>query len=784
MDNLICDKKNAMKSFFNFLKRNKLYCAINIIGFSISIAFVMLLGIYVSRQLSTDSFQKNGDRIYAVGGGPHLSSAYYMPRYLKQKFPEIERSASYSEGGSKEYSLNGQTIYATTAYADSSFFDMFSFRISEADKEAWKSGEDKILLSESFAKANFPGADPLGQVFLRYGRELTVAGTYKDIENSVIKPTDIIVRGEQMEKENRSNNSSMNNAASSICFVMTYPGTDLRSRTDDILEYYKEIFWPYRNAGIWDSVEVVPLKDIYFHSSGLSDPTGSLLRGDLSIVEILLTMCLLLLLFSVLNYVNMTTALSGFRAKEMATRRLVGASKGEIFRTSMLESLVICGASTIVAALLAQTISPAMSRLLEYNISIFNSLSPETIGVCLIFTAIVSIISGLVPSLMTRRVKPIEIVRGTLKLKTKTLYSKVIIVVQCILSVVMLTVALTMQLQIKHLIDAPLGYDISDQLVIDNAFGNADALKPLVDKLQSDPSVNAVGLGDGHPLSFTNNQTMELENGDWISFQMIKGDKAYFEILGLREKLDNHLADAWSFNEEALREAGLDDDAKAIYVKDREPMAIGGIWYDFRIGNILNAQKPAMLKRFDDGYSGKDWPWTIVIKTVGSHKTAMERARAICSEMFPDKLFDVDWAEDILKEHFAKERQVSSIMLLFSILSIFISALGLVAMSSYYMQQERKTVSLKKVFGASYKKVLIQLVLSFIKLVGVAFVLAVPIGWILMNRWLQNYSYHISLYWWIFALAGLATAIIAGVSVLWQSIRTARTNPATELKKE
>ena len=213
-------------------------------------------------------------------------------------------------------------------------------------------------------------------------------------------------------------------------------------------------------------------------------------------------------------------------------------------------------------------------------------------------------------------------------------------------------------------------------------------------------------------------------------------------------------------------------------------MAIGGIWYDFRIGNILNAQKPAMLKRFDDGYSGKDWPWTIVIKTVGNHKTAMERARAICSEMFPDKLFDVDWAEDILKEHFAKERQVSSIMLLFSILSIFISALGLVAMSSYYMQQERKTVSLKKVFGASYKKVLIQLVLSFIKLVGVAFVLAVPIGWLLMNRWLQNYSYHISLYWWIFALAGLATAIIAGVSVLWQSIRTARTNPATELKKE
>lgn len=191
-----------------------------------------------------------------------------------------------------------------------------------------------------------------------------------------------------------------------------------------------------------------------------------------------------------------------------------------------------------------------------------------------------------------------------------------------------------------------------------------------------------------------------------------------------------------------------------------------------------------MIKRRDNGYSGKDWPWTIIIKTIGNHKNAMERVRAICSDMCPDKPFDVTWAEDLLKEGFAKERQISSIMLLFSILSIFISALGLVAMSSYYMQQERKTVSLQKVFGAPYGNVLLQLVLSFIKLVGIAFVVAVPIGWVLMNRWLQNYSYHIRLYWWIFALAGLGTAIIAGASVLWQSIRTARTNPATELKKE
>lgn len=190
-----------------------------------------------------------------------------------------------------------------------------------------------------------------------------------------------------------------------------------------------------------------------------------------------------------------------------------------------------------------------------------------------------------------------------------------------------------------------------------------------------------------------------------------------------------------------------------------------------------------MIYQYDE-YPADRWPWTILIKTTPDHKEAFARVKAVFSELYPDKLFDASYVEDDIKAVFASENRVLEIMVIFTILSLFVSALGLVAMSSYYMQQERRTVSLKKVYGADYNSVLWSLVAEFMKMIGVAFVIAVPVAWYLMHTWLNGYSYRIGLHWWIFAVAGLFTAVIAALAVLWQAVRAARTNPAIELKKE
>lgn len=779
-----------MSSFINFLKRNKLYSAVNLLGLSLSMAFVLLLAVYVTSQLGIDSFNKNADRIYVIAQKETLSTGYWLPRHMKANFPEIERSASYSSNGLQEYKIDGNTVNARTSYADSSFFDIFSFPLVEGDFREWKASTSGVLISESFAKAQFADKDPVGREIRFDGADstvstLTVSGVFKDIENSIIKPCDIFLRGEIMTITNLANDERMSNSGSSTCFVMAYPNADLPARHDDILKWCRENWWTFSSdyGGDENDVRIIPLRDVYFLSDGNEDYNDSLILGNKTTVMLLAGMCFLLLLFAILNYVNMTTALSGFRAKEMATRRLIGATKGGIFLKMIVESTIICAAAMVVAILLGEAISPAASKVLNYDISIFKAISPVSVLVCVLFTVLVGVIAGIVPALIIQKAEPIEIVRGTLRLKTKTLYSKVIIVIQNVITVVMLVTAFTMFLQIRSMINAPVGYNTEDQITISNQFGLAGDLTPLINKLKAESCVEAVGLGDGHPMFMTNNWTMSTESGREASFQLVKGDSAYFNILGIRKKQDNHTPDCYWLNEYAYGVLEIDETATEFTTKSNRTMQIGGIYYDFKIKSLLEEQHPALIYQYDEYPAGK-WPWTILVKTTPDHKEAFARVKAVFSELYPDKLFDASYVEDDIKAVFASENRVLEIMVIFTILSLFVSALGLVAMSSYYMQQERRTVSLKKVYGADYNSVLWSLVAEFMKMIGVAFVIAVPVAWYLMHTWLNGYSYRIGLHWWIFAVAGLFTAVIAALAVLWQAVRAARTNPAIELKKE
>ncbi len=779
-----------MNSFINFLTRNKLYSAVNLLGLSLSMAFVLLLAVYVTSQLGIDSFNKNADRIYVIAQKETLSTAYWMSRHMKANFPEIEKSASYSSNGLQEYKIDGNIVNARTSYADSSFFDIFSFPLVEGDFREWKASISGVLISESFAKAQFADKDPVGREIRFDGADstvstLTVSGVFKDIENSIIKPCDIFLRGEIMTITNQANNERMSNAGSSTCFVMTYPNADLPARHGDILKWCRENFWTYLSdyGGDENDVRIIPLRDVYFISDGNEDYNDGLVLGNKTTVMLLAGMCFLLLLFAILNYVNMTTALSGFRAKEMATRRLIGATKGGIFLKMIVESTIICAAAMVIAVLLGEAISPAASKVLNYDISIFKAISPVSVLVCILFTVLVGVFAGIVPALIIQKAEPIEIVRGTLRLKTKTLYSKVIIVIQNVITVVMLVTAFTMFLQIRSMISAPMGYNTKDQITISNQFGRASELSPLINRLKGESCVEAVGLGDGHPMFSTNNWTMSTESGKEASFQLIKGDSTYFNILGIRKKHDNHTPDCYWLNEYAYGVLEIDETATEFTTKSNSTMQIGGIYYDFKIKPLLQEQHPALIYQYDE-YPANRWPWTILIKTTPDHKEAFARVKAVIDELYPDKIFDASYVEDDIKSLFASENRVLAIMIIFTILSMLVSALGLVAMSSYYMQQERRTVSLKKVYGADYNSVLWGLVAEFMKMIGVAFIIAVPVAWYLMHTWLNGYSYRIGLHWWIFALAGLFTALIAVLAVLWQAIRAASTNPAIELKKE
>ena len=774
-----------MKSFWNFLRKNKLYAGVNLVGLTVSMAFVLLLAVYVQRQLSTDSFQQNAERIYVIANEDNVTMGYWLDKHLKNNFPEIEKGCCVANmSSSAAFSINGERVYGSTMAADSTFFEIFSYDLVKGNKADWRVSWDRCMVSEEFANANFGEKDPIGQI-IQFNYEgtfpLTVCGIYKEFGNSILKAPDVLVRGEMMPKTNSSHDEYMSNAGGGICFVMAYPGADLQGRQDDILNWCEENFWVYKSQ--YDKVRIIPLKDMYFLNEGIRYGSDTIQFGNRSFVNLLLAMCILLLAFAVLNYINMTTALTGFRAKEMATRRLVGAEKRSIFFKIIAESTTICGISMLLAILLAEALAPTASRILEYQVSVFKAVTPVNILLVLGFILVLGILAGIVPALLIQKAQPIEIVRGTLRLKTKTVYSKVIIVLQNVVAVVMLVSALTMALQIRHLISADLGYNTKDILVVDNAFGQTGQIRPLLDKWREEPCVEEVGQGDGIPLGGTNNWTMEMPDGRWVSFQQIQGDDKYFDILGLKEKQDNHQPNKWWLNEYAFKQIGIEETATEYQTAKNGTRQIGGIYYDFKIRPIEADQSAAMIYNRGEN-PDDDYPWMLIVKTTGDQAAARKQVEAACKEVFPGRLFEAQYIEEMIEDGFADESRVLNIVLIFTLLSILVSALGLFAMSSYYMQQEIRSVSVKKVFGADYSGVLKELVLSFMKMVGIAFVIGVPIAWFIMNRWLSGYGHRIDLHWWIFALAGLAVAFIAAISVLYQSIKTARTNPAEALKKE
>lgn len=774
-----------MKSFWNFLRKNKLYAAVNLVGLTVSMAFVLLLAVYVQRQLSTDTFQENADRIYVIANEDNVTMGYWLDKHLKNNFPEIEKGCCVANiASAAAFNIDGERVYGSTMAADSTFFEMFSYDLVEGNKADWRVSQDRCMVSREFANAHFGDKDPLGQIisFNYEGSfQLTVCGVYEDFGNSILKAPDVLIRGDIMPKINSSHDEYMSNAGGGICFVMAYPGADLQARHSDILDWCEENFWVYKSQ--YDKVRIIPLRDMYFLNEGIRYGSDTIQFGNRSFVNLLLAMCILLLAFAVLNYINMTTALTGFRAKEMATRRLVGADKRSIFFKVISESTLICGISMLLAILLAEALAPTASRILEYQVSVFKAVTPVNILLVLGFILVLGILAGIVPALLIQKAQPIEIVRGTLRLKTKTVYSKVIIVVQNVVAVVMLVSALTIGLQIRHMVSADLGYNTKDILVVDNAFGQAGKIRPLLDKWREEPCVEEVGQGDGIPLGGTNNWTMEMPDGHWVSFQQIQGDDKYFDILGLKVKQDNHQPNKWWLNEYAFKQIGIEETATEFQTAQNGTRSIGGIYYDFKIRPLEQDQSAAMIYNRGEN-PDDDYPWVLLVKTTGDQAAAKKQVEAACKEVFPDRLFEAQYIEEMIEDGFADESRVLNIVLIFTLLSILVSALGLFAMSSYYMQQEIRSVSVKKVFGADYSGVLKELVLSFMKMVGIAFVIGVPIAWFIMNRWLSGYGHRINLYWWIFVVAGLIVALIAIASVLYQSIKTARTNPAEALKKE
>lgn len=764
------------KSFFKFLGRNKAYTLIDVFGLSVSLMFVLLIAVYTVQEMSTDKFHTKADRIYLVGNESWMATGAAIPYKIKERYPEVEKvcpvvasnfSGTVVVAGDRKFKAN-------VMFADSTFFDFFDFQLSQGSREQALAAMNYAVISTSFARKMFGTDDPMGrQLMIGDTISATVNGVVEDLLHSSIPEADVIVRWEQVGCLNWSlAPDQLGNAGSTSAFVLAREGSDFPSRAEDMANWFKEFYWPYQ-YGTAKEVRILPLSEQYFTKTSDS----SLRNGDWRFVVVLMSVGFLILIFAVINYINLTVAQAGFRAKEMATRRLLGSSRGELFMRLILESTLLTFISLIVGVLLALAVVPFVNDLLQTRVDMSVLGRPVWLLALVSLTVVVGTLSGLLPAIIISSSKPIEVVRGTFRTKTKMVFSKFFIVFQNVITITMIAASIVMVGQIVHMINAPVGYKTKNLL----AMGSVDErqLSAFVGELKGLSCVDRVGKTRGLPLFGSNNLTTTYQ-GQNMSFQQFVMDKECYDMLGLEILRDNHLTTGgWYLNEQAMRDMNLPEDAVS-FTLDRsdKPVAIAGIIRDFYChGNVTTVKSPVMFRFLKDN----ETPWMILIETQGDPFVAKETIGKVY-EKVTGLEFEAYFMDESLQKSFDSQIRLAKIVIVFSIIAIVISLLGLLAMSTYFIQQRSQEVSVRKVFGSSNRQILVRLVFTFLNYVLIAFLIAIPIIIYFMRDWLSDYSYRISLSPLIFIAAGLFCLVISFVSVFFQSYRAATSNPVDSFR--
>ena len=789
-----------MKSYFRFLSRNKLYTFINIAGLVVSLMFIILMGDYTWRQYSIDSWHKNADRIYLTGNGEDFFMWPQAAQEIQEMCPEIEQTCCVmSQNGRIKYGQqevkDGDKENGIIMLADSTFFNFFDFELTKGDKRTVLDAPDKCVITERLAQRLFGEKDPIGESLQIVGKRsvfmnhedpydstlvYTVSGIVKDFDHTVLpNETQIIANMERfpqvMGYTLRPHSFASSSTGACKAFLMLHPGATLDAKKKVIGAHLAKNY-------MWEHMEnqeffATPLTDIMFapQNNGYG-----MQKGDKTRLQILLAAVLAILFFAVSNYINLTVANTGFRAKEMATRRLFGSSQCQISLKLIAESTLMITVAFLLGLVLAFCFQDDAAELFRGKIALRNDVSVGTVSVCLGFILLVGVISGIMPSYQISRFQPIDIVKGNFRYHSKMVMSRLFIILQNVISMTMLTAALVIWLQLNHLIHAPLGFNTERLYYVNTPEGKSQTVRSQLEKI---PFVERIGEYSGTTFVTYSSNIRSITNGDKLTSLFLTDlDSTAFALYGLDILKDyGNTSNGYYLNEDAKRRLELTDDAREIVWGKDETVPISGIIKDFHRINVLTGAEPFAI-RLQEHLESPDF----LVKTNGDKKAKaafveMMRGLGVSEEAME---WSVSSLEEGVAETFEDEQNTLKIVTLFTIIAIVISIMGYVGMSLFFIRQRQKEIAIRKVMGSTSTEVLLLMLRTFSVPMLISFVIAVPVSYYIMSDWLSNFSYRISLSPWIFAVAGSVCLIISLLTVVIQSWRAASENPVKNIKTE
>ena len=765
-----------MKSYLKFLSRNKLYTAIEAVGLAVSLAFVIIIGSYVWQQYAVTWENPDRERVYVPGTPGFPALTYGFPDAIGN-IPEIE-SVSRMCNVVVHPVILGENTEAESVGVEPEFFEICpQFRFVEGSADVL-SAPTNAILSASFARKH---SLSVGEALDITGSSYVVGAILEDLKGTVIKPYDIFLNAAVYKDEWQ----PFDNYGSTVTLIKVRPGTDREVLYDKLETVCKDVYSGIYGQAFFEHMELSRYDELFF-----KETEGFFRHGDKATLRILMLVGLLLLLSAILNYINLSVALTGKRAKEMAVRQLSGASRAGIIWKYVAESIAFTAVCFAAGLLLAEAFCPAMNALLNNpDIPIKVIWSPGYVMVYIVIILLVGALCGIFPAMMAGRYKPVDVMKGGYRRKSKMVFSKVFIVLQNALAVILIALAITMEAQMRKTQERPMNCNIEDIFFLKDFSGEDDT--PLKDALEALPCVRRIGRSSGVPGSINMGQYSTTRDGQDILYKLIRMDSTAFSMFGFEILEDFHAPQfnsVW-FSDKSFTATGFDADyhdiSGTLSRRTKGCEQVAGVFKSFPTNNANIGEEDyaiVSLMRSDDiPFAG----W--VIETTPDRKAAKAQILEAYDNYIKGKQIYGSlafWVDENIAEAWKPARNNMRLVEIFMLLSILIALLGLVAMSTYYADEKSRDIAVRKVFGGTVDTEAWRTIWDYMVLVGIACIIGIPIAVYAAQEYLKDFIYKLEGYWWIFVVAVLLTGLIAFVSVIWQVLKAARTNPATELKKE
>ena len=765
-----------MKSYLKFLSRNKLYTAIEAVGLAVSLAFVIIIGSYVWQQYAVTWENPDRERVYVPGTPGFPALTYGFPDAIGD-IPEIE-SISRMCNVVVHPVIRGENTEAESVGVEPAFFEICpQFRFVEGSADVL-SAPTNAILSASFARKH---SLSVGDALDISGSSYVVGAILEDLKGTVIKPYDIFLNAAVYKDEWQ----PFDNYGSTVTLIKVRPRSDRKELFDKLEGVCKDVYSSIYGQSFFEHLELSRYDELFF-----KETEGFFRHGDKATLKILMLVGLLLLLSAILNYINLSVALTGKRAKEMAVRQLSGASRVGIIWKYVAESIAFTAICFAAGLLLAEAFCPAMNALLNNpDIPIKVIWSPGYVIAYIVIILLVGVLCGMFPAMMAGRYKPVDVMKGGYRRRSKMVFSKVFIVLQNALAVILIALAITMEAQMRKTQERPMNCNIENIFFLKDFSGEDNA--PLKDALEALPRVRRIGRSSGVPGSINMGQYSTTRDGQDILYKLIRMDSTAFSMFGFEILEDFHAPQfnsVW-FSDKSFAATGFDSDyhdiSGTLSRRTKGCEQVAGVFKSFPTNNANIGEEDyaivSLMRSEDIPFAG----W--VIETTPDRKAAKAQIMEAYDNCIKGKQIYGSlafWVDENIAEAWKPARNNMRLVEIFMLLSIIIALLGLVAMSTYYADEKSRDIAVRKVFGGTVDTEAQRTIREYMVLVGIACVIGIPIAVYAAQEYLKDFIYRLEGYWWIFVVAVLLTGLIAFVSVIWQVLKAAKTNPAIELKKE